>query len=98
MGNAKVDLAESAYIDLEEIESIIGEASPTIARAFINKIFDKIDLLVDYPLIGKQVREFENPKIRELLQGRYRIVYYLKTDQEIEVLRIIHGSKLLDLE
>jgi len=98
MGNAKVDLAESAYLDLEEIESIIGETSNSIARAFINKIFDKIDLLVDYPLLGKQVREFENPQIRELLQGKYRIVYYLKTDQEIEVLRIIHGSKLLDLE
>ena len=46
----------------------------------------------------KQVREIENPKIRALLQGRYRIVFYLKTDQEVEVLRVIHGSKLLDLE
>lgn len=97
MGN-KVILTESAYLDLEEIDDLISKSSPSFGRKFINAIFDKLDLLIDYPQLGKQVKELDNPRIRELLQGKYRIVYYLKTENEIEVLRIIHGSKLLDLE
>lgn len=73
MGN-KVILTESAYLDLEEIDDLISKSSPSFSRKFINSIFDKLDLLIDYPQLGKQVNELNNPRIRELLQGKYRIV------------------------
>ncbi len=35
--------------------------------------------------------EFEIEQIRELIEGSYRIIYYIKP-QEIDVLAIIHGQ------
>jgi len=36
-------VTETAYADLEDIENYISQDSPTIARRFIMRIFDKID-------------------------------------------------------
>jgi len=60
-------ITESAYTDLEDIENYISLDSPSIARSFISKIFDKIDYLYQYPSFGKPVPELGNKSIRELL-------------------------------
>lgn len=36
--------------------------------------------------------EFEQEQIREVIEGSYRIIYYIKPDQ-IDVLAVIHGSQ-----
>jgi toxin ParE1/3/4 len=38
------------------------------------------------------VAEFEMLQIRELIEGPYRIIYYLKPDQ-IDVLAVLHGAQ-----
>lgn len=98
MVDLKIKLTESAYLDLEEIEDYLSQSSPKIGREFINKIFKKIELLYDHPRIGRKVPEFDNDRVRELIQGKYRIVYRISNEELIEILRIIHGSKLMDLE
>ena len=98
MANLTIKLTEAAFLDLEEIESYVSQSSPKIGREFVNKIFKKIELLYDHPKIGKKVPEFDNDRIRELFQGKYRIVYRIVSDELVEVLRIIHGSRLTDLE
>lgn len=98
MANLTINLTETAYLDLEEVESYVSQSSPKIGREFVNKIFKKIEMLYDHPRVGRKVPEFENDRIRELLQGKYRIVYRIVSDELIEVLRIIHGSRLTDLE
>lgn len=98
MANLTIKLTESAFLDLEEIESYVSQSSPKIGREFVNKIFKKIELLYDHPKIGRKVPEFDNDRIRELFQGKYRIVYRIVSDELVEVLRIIHGSRLKDLE
>jgi toxin ParE1/3/4 len=91
-------ITESAYADLEDIENYISQDSPAIARKFINRIFDKIDQLYRYPMSGKSVPEIVNPSIRELLLNKYRIIYQLTDSSQINILRIVHGSRLLDIE
>jgi addiction module RelE/StbE family toxin len=91
-------IAESAYVDLEDIEIYISQDSPTVARKFINRIFDKIDLLYKYPLSGKPVPELKDNFIRELLVNKYRIIYKIIDERNISVIRIVHGSRLLDIE
>ena len=91
-------ITESAYADLEDIENYISQDSPAIARRFINTIFDKIDQLYNYPSFGKPVRELSNNSIRELLLNKYRIIYQIIDERNIHILRIVHGSRLLDLE
>ena len=44
-----IALTESAYEDLEDIETYISQDSPAIARNFISRIFDKIDQLYKFP-------------------------------------------------
>jgi addiction module RelE/StbE family toxin len=98
MEQRKVSLSETAYNDLENIEAYIAQDSPTIARKFINMIFDRIERLVNYAESGKVVREFGNEHVRELLLKKYRIIYQIISEEEVVVLRIVHSSRLLDLD
>jgi addiction module RelE/StbE family toxin len=91
-------LTESAYEDLEDIESYISQDSPAIARKFIIRIFDKIDQLYQFPESGKPVPEIKGSTIRELLLNKYRIIYQIIDSSNISVIRVVHGSRLLDIE
>ncbi|MHB8209343.1 type II toxin-antitoxin system RelE/ParE family toxin [Mucilaginibacter sp.] len=90
-------ITETAYADLEDIENYISQDSPAIVRRFIMRIFDKIDQLYEYPHSGKPVPEFNDPTIKELLLNKYRIIYQLN-ENTVNVLRVIHGARLLDIE
>ncbi len=98
MGEVNITITESAYSDLEDIESYISQDSPVIARKFINRIFDKIDQLYLYPTSGKFVSEINDKSVRELLLNKYRIIYRLNDDSNVQIIRVIHGSRLLDIE
>jgi len=54
-----------------------------------------IERLVDFPNSGRIVPEVNDPMIREVLLGSYRIVYRVK-DQHVDLLTIYHGARLLD--
>jgi toxin ParE1/3/4 len=91
-------ITESAYADLEDIENYISQDSPYVARKFISRIFDKIDQLYQYPSFGKPVPEIGDKTVRELLLNKYRIIYQIVDERNINVIRIVHGSRLLDIE
>ena len=97
MGEINIVITETAFADLEDIENYISQDSPAIARRFITRIFDKIDQLSEYPQSGKPVPEFNDNTIRELLLNKYRIIYQFNNGQ-INILRIIHSARLLDIE
>ena len=98
MEQVTIVITESAYNDLEDIENYISQDSPLMARRFINKIFERIDLLYNYPTSGKPVPEIRDKTIRELLLNKYRIIYKIMDEQHIDIIRIVHGSRLLDIE
>lgn len=93
---AKVVLTETAWNDLDSITDYIAFDSPRYAREFSDRAFEKIEQLETFPESGRIVPEFNTDKIRELLLGRYRIVYRVYEPTKLVVLRIIHGSKLLE--
>jgi toxin ParE1/3/4 len=94
----KIAITESALSDLEDIENYIAQDSPIIARRFIGRIFDKIDLLYQHPKAGKPVHEFKDDSIREILLNKYRIIYQIVGLSQINIVRVVHGSRLLDIE
>ena len=98
MEQVTIVITESAYNDLEDIENYISQDSPLMARRFINKIFERIDQLYNYPTSGKPVPEIKDRSIRELLLNKYRIIYKVVDEQHINIIRIVHGSRLLDIE
>ena len=98
MEQVTIVITESAYNDLEDIENYISQDSPLMARRFINKIFERIDQLYNYPTSGKPVPEIKDKSIRELLLNKYSIIYKVVDEQHINIIRIVHGSRLLDID
>ena len=90
----KVIWTEFARFDLKSIHHYISEDSSYYANRFIEKLLEKVLTLEKYPNMGRIVPEFENPKIRELIEGNYRIVYQLGLNH-IEIIRIHHASRKL---
>lgn len=50
--------------------------------------------IAEFPLSGRMVPEYEMTQIREVVEGSYRILYYIKPGQ-IDVLAVIHGAQIL---
>lgn len=84
-----------AIRDLEDIEDYIAKDSHVYAVITIEKIFSRVETLAKHPNSGRIVPEFENKKIRELIEGNYRIVYFIGETKEISILRIHHSARLL---
>jgi len=92
----EITLAESAWNDLDSISDYIAQDSPRYALEFGNNVLERIEQLKDFPQSGRIVPEFQNEELRELILGKYRVVYRIFSPKLIVVLRIVHGSKLLN--
>jgi toxin ParE1/3/4 len=53
--------------------------------------------IADSPLSGRMVPEYQTPDIRELIEKPLRIIYRIEQDQ-IDVLAVIHGARLIPNE
>jgi toxin ParE1/3/4 len=45
--------------------------------------------------MGKVVSEYEDPQVLEIQEGNYRIIYTVKTDNELDIVLIHHGARRL---
>ena len=62
------------------IKEHLGYSSEILADKFVDKVFEKAELLKAFPSMGKMVAEFNRKDIRELIFKQYRIVYRIKND------------------
>jgi toxin ParE1/3/4 len=62
---------------------------------FVLDVFAAVERLDLLPQSGRVVPEKNDPQIREILLGNYRIIYRLR-DEVAELLTIHHGARLLD--
>ena len=81
--------------DLEAIAEFIGQDSEHYASLFVMDVLQAVERLIDFPRIGRVVAEMNDPTIRELILGNYRIIYRLYTELA-EILTVHQGTKLLD--
>jgi len=82
-----------AVDDLQAIAEFLERDAPLYASAVVDKILATTRKLLDHPLAGRIVPEFDRSDIRERFVFSYRMVYHVKNDH-IVVLNIIHGSRL----
>ncbi|MFC2100817.1 type II toxin-antitoxin system RelE/ParE family toxin [Bacteroidota bacterium] len=61
----------------------------------VEKLFNSVNILEEYPKAGKIVPEIENESIRELIRGSYRIVYYMVDEYKIDVLTVHNCARLI---
>lgn len=81
--------------DLAELYDYIAEDSPRHAKDFLRELRRTVENLSDFPNLGRMVPELENPAVRELILGNYRIIYRLGTQDRLEIARIRHVKRLL---
>jgi plasmid stabilization system protein ParE len=84
-----------AIFDIEDIAAFISKDSQRYAALTVRNIFNAVIVLQDFPLFGRVVPEFSDERIREIIHGRFRIVYLLKDTDSIDVLTIHHSARLL---
>ncbi len=93
---AKVKWSKDALEDLKQICNFIAQDSLHYARIFNDRIFETVEHLETFPEIGRRVPESDDLRVRELIYKSYRIIYQVK-DDFLEIIMVIHGSRLLKL-
>jgi plasmid stabilization system protein ParE len=89
---AQVRWSLTAGNDLQDIEDFIARDSVLHAVAFVDRLVEAAETLLKNPRIGRVVPEFDREDLREVIFRSYRIVYLLQDDQ-IFLLRVVHGSR-----
>ncbi len=90
----KVHWTKNAVDHLVNIYEYISLNSPTYAKQMVDRITRRSSQIADNPLSGRMVPEYQAKDIRELIEKPYRIIYCVQQDQ-IDVLAVIHGARLL---
>jgi toxin ParE1/3/4 len=87
--------SEEALDDVDRIAEYIGRDSPYHAQQVAEHLFDLAGELPAHPELGRIVPELADPKVRERFLYSYRLIYELG-DEEIHILAVIHGKRLLE--
>ena len=82
---------------LASIYEYIARDSARYARRMVDRITSRSRQVARFPRSGEMVPEYQDPDIREVLEGQYRVIYEI-TPSEIHVLAVIHGAQLLPLQ
>ena len=88
---AKITWTAEAERWLEDIFEYIAADNPEAAAQTVSGIYDRAQLLVDFPEIGHRYWA-SSRHVRILLYGHYRITYLIKADGNIDILGVFHGS------
>ncbi len=87
----KVHWTDNAEHHLDAIHDYLAQNSPEYAKIVIDRLTRRSQQINAFPLSGRIVPEFDIEQIREVMEGLYRIIYYIKPDQ-IDVLAVIHSA------
>ena len=88
----KVHWTETADGHLDAIYAYIAQDSPEYALKMVDRITRRSQQIATFPLSGRSVPEYEIEQIREVIEGPYRIIYYIYPDQ-IDILAVLHGAQ-----
>ncbi len=88
----KVHWTDTAVEHLRAIHAYIARNSPHYALRVVDRLTRRSQQIAEFPLSGRVVPEFEHAKIREVLEGPYRIVYHIRPDQ-VDVLAVLHATQ-----
>jgi toxin ParE1/3/4 len=88
----KVVWTDTAKNHLDAIYNFIAQDSPAYAKRMVDRLTRRSQKIGNFPLSGRSVPEYEMEQIREVIEGPYRIIYYINVDQ-IDVLAVFHGAR-----
>ncbi|MDJ0840212.1 MAG: type II toxin-antitoxin system RelE/ParE family toxin [Acidobacteriota bacterium] len=90
-------LSESAVSDLEDLVLYFeGKGTPEVGPRLVEQILAKIEILSQFPDLGRVVPEFEREDLRELIFRSYRIIYR-REEMVVRIVRVWRSERLLRL-
>jgi len=89
---AKLRWTREAEQWLRDTHNYIALDNPSAAQKVIAGIYEKAQLLRDFPGLGQRYRSEPEGDIRILLYGHYRIVYLIRSEGDIDILGVFHGA------
>lgn len=91
----EVNWTYQALNDLQDIAEYIAQDSERYASLMVDRLFSAPDILQDHPRSGRIVPELNIEGIRELIEGSYRIIYLIVSENQIDILTVHHSARLL---
>jgi addiction module RelE/StbE family toxin len=91
----KVFWTETAVNHLSFIYNYISQNSPQYAQRLVERLTRRSEQIANFPFSGRLVPEFETEQIREVIEGSYRIIYYIKPEQ-IDVIAVLHAARNIE--
>ena len=96
---AQVIWTEPALQELDEIADYISLDNPTAAKKLVQKIFGRVDQLIQHPKSGKSVEELQVSVYRKIVVSPCKIFYREDEDQNIVyVIHVIRDGQLLHID
>lgn len=93
-GCREVLWTDSAVAQLQAIHNYVAQTSPDYAVRIVDRLTRRSIQIAAFPSSGRIVPEYERKEIREVIEGRYRIIYLVEVSQ-VQVLAVIHGAREL---
>lgn len=93
---AEIAWTNEAKSWLQQIYDYIARDNEEAAWQVIIGIYERVQILRNFPEIGHRYQKYPNKNIRILLYGHYRIAYLIRDDKTIHILGVLHGA--LDIE
>ncbi len=90
----KIIWSEQARDDLQSIVLFIAKDNPEAAASFGYLLMSKVDVLEQFPELGRVVPEENDESVREIIFRSYRIIYKVWPEKKIvAVSRLWHGAR-----
>lgn len=90
----KVTISQKAQQDVRDIGEFIGQDNIDAAISFVQRLMRRFDELAPFPAVGRK-RDDLKPGYRSVTEGEYLIFYRLLSEEELEIVRVIHGKRHL---
>lgn len=81
---------------LRDVHDFIAQDNPAAATRTVDAIYQKAEILREFPESGYRYWPRPDRHIRILLHGHYRIAYVIKGSRAIDILGVFHGALNID--
>jgi toxin ParE1/3/4 len=87
----------AAEDDLSEIGDYFDERNDTLSQRFYERFWKTVQMLTSSPNLGERCR-FRNPAVKGMRVWQVDgfsnyLIFYRPKDDELQILRVIHGSR-----
>jgi toxin ParE1/3/4 len=89
---ARLNWTQEAETWLRDIYEYIAQDNPVAAARVVEGIYERAQVLSEFPQIGHRYEGIADREVRILLYGHYRIAYLIKSEEDIDILGVFHGA------